>query len=121
MFRDRTDAAEQLAERLRGRVWYQPLVLGIPRGGVVTAAVLADKLDAELDIVLARKLRAPLQPELALGAISETGEAYLNSYGREFEQQLRDHIAEEIRHQKAEIERRKSRCRSVKLPAEIGD
>ncbi|MBI3461509.1 MAG: phosphoribosyltransferase [Planctomycetes bacterium] len=120
MFRDRTDAAEQLAERLRGRPWHEPVVLGIPRGGVVTAAVLADKLDAELDIVLARKLRAPHQPELALGAISETGEVYLNSYGREFEQELRDHIAEEIRHQKGEIERRRLRCRSVRPPAKVG-
>lgn len=74
MFQDREDAARQLADRLRGRSFRDPLVLAIPRGGVVVGAILARELGAELDVVLARKLRAPGQPELALGAVSETGE-----------------------------------------------
>lgn len=65
MFRDRTDAAFQLAERLKGRAFRRPLVPAIPRGGVVTGAILARELGADLDVVLSRKLRAPDQPELA--------------------------------------------------------
>src|SRR5262245_12408972 len=78
MFRDRQDAAHQLATRMKGCPLNDPLVLGIPRGGVLVGAVLADQLGAELDVVLARKLRAPMSPELAMGALSEDGEVYLN-------------------------------------------
>jgi predicted phosphoribosyltransferase len=62
MFRNREDAADQLAEKLKGRPLRDPLVLAIPRGGVVTGAVLAHALEADLDVVLARKLPAPGQP-----------------------------------------------------------
>src|SRR5262245_35942953 len=79
MFANREDAALQLAARLRERPLRHPLVLAIPRGGVVLGAVLARELDADLDVLLARKLRAPDNPELALGAVSETGKVYLNS------------------------------------------
>jgi putative phosphoribosyl transferase len=74
MFRDREDAALRLAEKLKERPLRDPLVMAIPRGGVITEAVLARELGAELDVVLARKLRAPERPEVALGAVSETGQ-----------------------------------------------
>src|SRR6516225_2772921 len=80
MFRDREDAARQLAKRFKGRKLHDPLVLAIPRGGVVTGAVLARELGAELDVVLSRKLRAPFQPELAVGAVAEDGKVYLTRY-----------------------------------------
>lgn len=64
MFCNREDAAHQLAQRLIGRKLHDPLVLAIPRGGVVTGAVLARELGADLDVVLSRKLRAPMHPEL---------------------------------------------------------
>ena len=83
MFRNREDAALQLAQRLKALKLKDPVVLGIPRGGVVTAAFLARELGAELDVVLSRKLRAPYQPELAIGAIGEDGEVYLNAFARE--------------------------------------
>ena len=83
MFRDREDAARQLAQKLKDRNLRDPLVLAIPRGGVLTGAVLAKELEAELDIVLSRKLRAPLQAELAVGAISEDGHVHLNPHARE--------------------------------------
>ena len=63
MFRNREDAGAQVAERLKGRPFRDPLVLAIPRGGVVVGAALARALGAELDVVLSRKLRAPGQPE----------------------------------------------------------
>src|SRR5262245_44536808 len=78
MFRDRADAGRRLAAKLKDKQLHDPVVLGIPRGGVAIGAVLADELDADLDIVLSRKLRAPEQPELAIGALSETGEIHLN-------------------------------------------
>ncbi len=58
MFRDREDAADQLAAKLQGEKLKNPLVLAIPRGGVVIGAVLARTIGAELDVVLSRKLRA---------------------------------------------------------------
>ncbi len=78
MFRDRTDAGAQLAERVEAYRGRDVLVLGIPRGGVPVAAEVARNLDAELDIVVARKLGAPFQPELAIGAVTANGGRYLN-------------------------------------------
>lgn len=72
-FRDRRDAAAQLAESLLHLAARKPLVLAIPRGGVPLGEVLARRLGGELDIVLVRKLGAPGQPELAVGAIDEGG------------------------------------------------
>lgn len=84
-FRDRRDAGRQLAARLAdlevagpvrsgAAATDAPLVLGLPRGGVVVAAEVARPLGAELDVVVARKLARPEQPELALGALAEGGE-----------------------------------------------
>jgi len=78
VFRNREDAAVQLARRLQGRELRQAVVLAIPRGGLVVGAVLARELGAELDVVLSRKLRAPGQPELAIGAVAEDGRVFLN-------------------------------------------
>jgi predicted phosphoribosyltransferase len=117
MFRTREDAGLQLAKRLQSRKLNDPLVLGIPRGGVITAAVLARELGGELDVVLSRKLRAPHQPELAIGAIGEDGEIYLNSFAWEIPGVTEDYIAKERDHQIAEIERRSKLFRAVKPPA----
>lgn len=114
MFRDRTDAAQQLAEKLKGREFRNPLVVAIPRGGVVTGAVLARELGADLDVVLARKLRAPLQPELAVGALSEAGEIYLNHHADEVLGITEEYLAEERQRQLGEIARRKQLFRQVK-------
>ena len=119
MFRDREDAARQLAERLKGRDWHDPLVLAIPRGGVVTGAVLARELGAELDVVLSRKLRTPGQPELAIGAISEDGRVYLNHHAQAFLDLTKDYLADERRHQLGEIARRKKLFRGVRPQASV--
>ena len=73
MFEDREDAARRLANALAAYRGRDPLVLAIPRGAVPMGRVLADELGGELDVVLVRKLGAPYQPELALGAIDEQG------------------------------------------------
>ena len=119
MFRDREDAARQLAERLKGRTLRRPLVLAIPRGGVPVGAVLAHELNAELDVVLARKLRAPLQPEFAIGAISESGEVYLNPDVADMMGAYGDHLDQEKRHQLAELARRKEMFRKVRPRADV--
>ncbi len=119
MFRNREDAALQLAKRLQARKLKDPVVLGIPRGGVVTAAILARELGAELDIVLSRKLRAPFQPEFAIGAIGEDGEGYLNAFAREASGATETYIREERDHQIAEIARRSKLFRAVKPPADV--
>jgi predicted phosphoribosyltransferase len=77
-FLDRHEAGRFLAQALPARAGDNLLVLGIPRGGVVVGAAVARELAAELDVVIARKLSAPGNPELAIGAVSEGGEAYLN-------------------------------------------
>jgi len=77
-FLNREEAARQLAHGLQSLDLRDTLVLGIPRGGVVTATVLAHELNAEMDVVLARKVGHPLQPELAVGALSEDGRFVLN-------------------------------------------
>ncbi|MEK7346282.1 MAG: phosphoribosyltransferase family protein [Pseudomonadota bacterium] len=78
MFQDRLDAARQLAKALKKYQGQNPLVLAIPRGAVPMAAWIAQALHGQLDVVLVRKLRAPFQPEVAIGAVDETGLAYLS-------------------------------------------
>ena len=79
-FTDRSDAGRQLATRLQSFAGAGTLVLGIPRGGVVVAAEVARQLGAELDVIVARKLGAPGQPELAIGAVTADGERWLNEH-----------------------------------------
>jgi predicted phosphoribosyltransferase len=79
-FKDRIQAAQMLAERLRDYAQRKPLVLAIPRGAVPMGKVIADALHGELDVVLVRKLGAPGNPEYAIGAVDETGWAYVTPY-----------------------------------------
>jgi putative phosphoribosyl transferase len=78
MFVDRNDAAERLASALAKYKGQNPLVLGIPRGAVPMAYVIAERLGGDVDVVLVRKLAAPGSPEYAIGAVDESGWSYLN-------------------------------------------
>jgi putative phosphoribosyl transferase len=86
MFRDRTDAGRQLAELVYSQLVppaQHPgvegvLVLGLPRGGVPVAALVAEALCVPLDVLVVRKIGVPWQPELALGAVGERGAVVLN-------------------------------------------
>lgn len=71
VFVDRADAGRQLGERLQYLKGTNPVVLGLPRGGVQVAAEVAAALDAPLDVIVVRKLGVPSMPELAMGAIGE--------------------------------------------------
>ncbi len=77
-FKDRQHAAHLLAERLAGYKGRNPLVLGIPRGAMPMAEIIADALEGEVDVVLVHKLRAPYQPELAIGSVDEAGHLYVD-------------------------------------------
>lgn len=112
-FRNREDAALQLARRLKPLKLETPVVLAVPRGGVVIGAILARELGGELDIVLARKLRAPYQRELAIGAIGEDGAVYLDPLTRRAEGVSDAYIEEERRRQVAEIEHRRTLFRAA--------
>ncbi len=68
-FRDRSDAGKKLAAALREFAGQDAVVLALPRGGVPVAAEVAARLHAPLDLVLVRKIGAPIQPELAMGAV----------------------------------------------------
>jgi predicted phosphoribosyltransferase len=77
LFASRFDAGRRLAKALAAYRGREPLVLAIPRGAVEMGAVLARELEGELDVVLVKKLRAPGNPELAVGAVDETGWTYV--------------------------------------------
>jgi len=80
-FKDREHAAHLLVERLSAHYKdLNPLVLGVPRGAVPMAKIIAKALGGELDVVLVHKLEHPDQPELAIGAIDESGNAFLSDW-----------------------------------------
>lgn len=81
-FRDRDDAARELAVALARYRNAAPVVLAIPRGAVPMGRIVADALGGELDVVLVRKLGAPNSPELAIGAVDEGGRVILNDAAR---------------------------------------
>lgn len=103
MFINRKDAAEQLAVALEKYKGKDAIILGIPRGGVETAYYIAKHLDAELALLVARKLGFPSNPELAFGAIAEDGSVYFNNYRHSLSQ---DEINEVIAEQQQEVKRR---------------
>ncbi|MFE9424025.1 phosphoribosyltransferase [Kitasatospora sp. NPDC006697] len=72
-FRDRAEAGRLLGKRVAGWAADSPIVVGLPRGGVPVAFEVARALGAPLDILVVRKIGAPGQPELALGAVGEGG------------------------------------------------
>ncbi|HSM97625.1 MAG TPA: phosphoribosyltransferase family protein [Gallionella sp.] len=80
IFSDRKDAAHRLVKELEQYRGQNPLVLAIPRGAVPMARIIADELGGEVDVVLVRKLRAPGNPEFAIGSVDESGWTYLGDY-----------------------------------------
>ncbi|MFZ5634214.1 MAG: phosphoribosyltransferase [Bacillota bacterium] len=77
-FTDRSDAGARLAAKLKKLSLPDAVVLCIPRGGVVVGDVVAEELNASLDLIVPRKIGAPLNPEMAVGAVAQDGSTYLN-------------------------------------------
>jgi putative phosphoribosyl transferase len=115
MFLDRDDAANRLAERLRGYRGKNPLILAIPRGAVPMAKIIADKLGGEFDVVLVRKLRAPYQPELAIGSVDESGWTYIAPYAASMGAD-EDYIASEKQAQMDTIRKRRAQYTPIRPP-----
>ena len=103
-FKNREEAAARLAERLAAYRGLHPLVLGVPRGAVPMARIVADALAGDLDVVLVRKLRAPAQPELAIGAVDETGAVLKGQY---FELASDEYVRGEVRTQREILGKRR--------------
>lgn len=120
MFRDRDDAGLCLAQELKHRELCDPVVLAIPCGGVVVGAILARELGAELDVILSRKLCAPGQPGLSIGAIAENGEPCLNHFAREVAGVTEEYLTRERERQLAEIARYRELFRAIRPPALLG-
>ena len=120
-FRNRIDAGEILAERL-AREGYgnsSTIVLGIPRGGVILADIVAKKLGADFDIVIPRKLGAPENEELAIGAVTEDGTSYINRYIVDALRIPPNYVESEKARQAAEIRRRSAAYRKPSAPYSI--
>ena len=98
MFEDRSDAGERLADELRRRGIEADIVLGIPRGALPVARPVADALGADLDVVVASKIGAPGNPELAIGSVASDGSVWLN-------EALIDHLGVSEEHLERERER----------------
>ena len=118
-FRDRIDAAEILAERLTESFnnlkinRQEAVILGIPRGGVIIADIVARKLSTGFDIVIGRKLGAPENKELAIGAVMEDGTSYINRYLVDALLITQEYIEKEKLEQQNEIKRRKTLYRKT--------
>jgi predicted phosphoribosyltransferase len=114
-FKNREEAATLLADRLATYRAQHPLVLGVPRGAVPMARIIADALGGDLDVVLVRKLRAPGQPELAIGAIDESG-AILK--GRYFDIATEEYLREEVREQLGILRMRREQYTRAQPPVD---
>jgi putative phosphoribosyl transferase len=105
-FRDRSDAGRRLGELVGRRRLTDPVVLGLPRGGVPVAAEVARRLDAPLDVFVARKIGAPHQPELGLGALAEGGEPVFDHQLLARLRLTEDDLAATVAAERVEIARR---------------
>lgn len=110
-FEDRRQAGRALAKELGAYRGQNALVLGIPRGGVPVAAEVAVALDADLDVLVARKLGAPGEPELAIGAVTADGGEYLDDRTASLVGATPSYIEGVRREQTAEARRREARFR----------
>jgi len=121
-FQNRTDAGEKLAEKLlllkqtqlRERDSQKIIIVGIPRGGVIIADIIASKLGAKLDIVVSRKISAPDNSELAIGAVMPNGSYFLNQEIVDTRNISPDYTQAQASAQAKEIERRLTSYRGTK-------
>jgi predicted phosphoribosyltransferase len=120
LFQDRNQAGIKLAERLKQyKAAKNLIVLALPRGGVPVAFEVAKLLGAPLDVFITRKLRFPDNPELALGALAENGEVFLNEDLMDYCSE--EYLEKETAYQKKEIKRRQILYRGgMELPSLSG-
>ena len=119
LFRDRVEAGIQLAAQLQGKREDSWVVLGVPRGGVPVAAVVAEALDLPLDVVLVRKLGVPYRPELAMGAVGEGGIRVVDKDLVRMAGVRQSELAEAERRERAEVDARARRFRGGHAPLSL--
>jgi len=120
MFKNRIDAAQQLAKRLAIYKDKHPLILAIPRGAVPMGQLIADQLRGDLDVVLVRKLRSPYSEEVAVGAVDESGWTYVSPYAAS-QGADQDYIASEKHIQMATISTRRHLYTPLRKPMDPTD
>lgn len=119
MFRDREDAGRRLAYRLEKLRGQDAVVLGLPRGGVPVAREVARTLGFPLDVLVVRKLGAPGDPELAMGAVGEGGATVLNQGVVRMTGATAADVAHAERREQAEIAARTRRFRGDRPPMSV--
>lgn len=120
VFADRREAGRALAGELGGRrELNSPLVLGLPRGGVPVAAEVARALDAELDVLVVRKVGVPGQPELAAGAIASGGVQVLSERVMTMAGLDEEDLQPVVEREQAELERREQAYRGDRAPLDV--
>jgi putative phosphoribosyl transferase len=124
LFHDRRDAGRVLAQAIRashdGRDWVDPVVLGLPRGGVPVAFEVARELSLPLDVLVVRKLGVPGQEELAMGAIASGGTVVINQVVVHELGISLETIEEVAQRERMEVERRECAYRDAQEPARVG-
>jgi predicted phosphoribosyltransferase len=122
-YRDRNDAGERLASAVEAAgvigLDVQPLVLGIPRGGVPVAALVAERMGGDLDVLVAHKLGAPGNPEYAIGAVAEDGTLIVDDSVIERLGIDLGYVDAERRNQQADVERRAAVLRAGRPPTPL--
>ncbi len=120
-FRDRSEAGRLLADRLLPYRDSAPIVLALPRGGVPVGLEISRTLEAPLDIFIVRKLGAPEQAELGIGAVAQGGTRVLNERILEYLQVSEEYLDRVTRREQAEVERRLKLLRGGLPPPEMRD
>jgi putative phosphoribosyl transferase len=115
LFENRAQAARLLGAKLAAYRGRNPLVLGVPRGAVPMATIIADGLGGDVDVVLVHKLGAPGQPELAIGSVDENGHVYLSEFVGELGVSD-DYIDREIKVQVEALQRRRRLYTPIRPP-----
>lgn len=106
MFADRREAGEKLSVVLKDRHFSNPVVFGIPRGGVIVASEIARILDAPISIVVPRKIGAPFNPEYGIGAVAPDGTVYIDKYAAKSAGADDDYIKKQVEIELKEAQRR---------------
>lgn len=119
LFEDRADGGRQLAARLRAYRDEDPVVLGLPRGGVPVAYEVARELGAPLDVCVVRKIGAPIQPELGIGAVAEEDAIYVDRRAQRMVGISDDELAELVAQKRREVEERVRRFRRGAPPIDV--
>ena len=118
-FANRAEAGRELADALRPLGFERPLVLAVPRGGAAVAAPVADELAGELDVIVVRKIGAPRNPELGLGAVGAHGDPVLDPRVLGMLNVPQAFLEGEIEAQRAEARRREEAYRGGRAPLDV--